>query len=127
MVIVIVGVCASGKTTLAANLQRLGYDARIISQEHSYVPSLWRHISPDVLIYLDASLEAIRKRRDIDWGEDYLAEERKRLADARQAAHLYIKTDRFNADQVYRRARRFLEKQEQKRERALERQKHSSA
>jgi deoxyadenosine/deoxycytidine kinase len=112
MRIIIVGVCAAGKTTLAKNLTQLGYDADTITQEHSYVPTLWRHVSPDVLVYLDASLAVIRKRRDIDWGEDLLEEERKRLADARQACDLYVKTDGLNADQVFRRVRRFLEKRE---------------
>ena len=32
---IIVGVCGSGKTSLAAKLQRLGYDADTIAQEHS--------------------------------------------------------------------------------------------
>ena len=112
MRIIIVGVCAAGKTTLAKNLTQLGYDADTVSQEHSYVPTLWHHVPPDVLVYLDASFAAIRKRRDIDWGEDDLEEERRRLADARRSCDLYIKTDDLNADQVYRRVRRFLEKRE---------------
>ena len=115
MRIIIVGVCASGKTTLVENLKRLGYDADTAAQEHSYVLSLWRHTSPDVVIYLDASLAAIRKRREVDWGEDYLEAERQRLADARSHANLYIMTDKLNADQVFRRARRFLEKWERTR------------
>ena len=114
---VIVGVCGSGKTSLAAKLQRLGYDADTIAQEHSEVPTLFRHNSPDIVIYLDASLQSIRKRRDIDWGEDVLVVERARLAAARSACDLYIKTDDLNEDQVFRRARRFLEKSEEKRER----------
>jgi hypothetical protein len=64
------------------------------------------------LIYLDASLQSIRKRRAIDWGEDVLLVERARLAAARDACDLYIKTDNLNEDQVFRRARRFLEKRE---------------
>lgn len=112
MRIVIVGVCAAGKTTLAEKLRHLGYDADTIAQEHSYVPTLWQHSSPDILIYLDASYAAIRKRRDIKWDEAYLEQEQVRLANARQACDLYIKTDRLNADQVFRRVRRFLEKRE---------------
>jgi hypothetical protein len=107
---VIVGVCGSGKTSLATKLQRLGYDADTIAQEHSEVSTLFRHNAPDFVIYLDASLESIRKRRDIDWGEDVLDVERARLSAARAACHLYIKTDDLNEDQVFRRARRFLEK-----------------
>jgi len=120
MHVIIVGACAAGKTTLAENLTRLGYDAVTVAQEHSYVPTLWRHTCPDIVIYLDATLTAIRKRREIDWDEEHLAEERARLADARQACHLYVKTDDLNADQVFRRVRRFLEK----RERELSKQRH---
>jgi adenylate kinase len=112
MRIIIVGVCAAGKTSLAQKLRQLGYNADTVAQEHSYVPTMWRHTSPDVLVFLDASLNAIRKRRDIDWGEDYLAQERLRLADARQHCHLYVMTDKLKEDQVYRRVRRFLEKYE---------------
>ena len=112
MRIVIVGVCAAGKTTLAENLKRLGYDADTIAQEHSYVPTLYRHDSPDVVIYLDASFSAIKKRREIDWDEPFLAEQQARLADARATCDLYIKTDSLNADQVFRRVRRWLEKRE---------------
>jgi hypothetical protein len=112
MRIVIVGVCASGKTSLASKCQQLGYDAGTVAQEHSEVPTLWRHNSPDVLIYLDASMAAIRKRRDIDWGEDFLVVEQHRLQNARQACDLYVKTNDLNEAQVFRRVRRFLEKKE---------------
>jgi deoxyadenosine/deoxycytidine kinase len=112
MRIVIVGVCASGKTTLAQNLQRLGYDADTVAQEHSHVPTLFRHTSPDIVVYLDASWAAIKRRREVDWDEAFLAEERARLAQARAACDLYIKTDDLNADQVFRRVRRFVEKKE---------------
>jgi RNase adaptor protein for sRNA GlmZ degradation len=126
MRIIIVGVCAAGKTTLAQNLTQLGYDAGTVAQEHSYVPTLWHHVPPDVLIFLDASYAAIRKRRDIDWDEANLEEERTRLADARQACDLYIKTDDLNADQVYRRVRRFLEKREAQLTRMQQKMAHAS-
>ena len=112
MRIIVVGVCAAGKTSLVEKLQAQGWDADTAAQEHSDVPTLFKHTSPDIVIYLDASLEAIRKRRDIDWGEDLLERERVRLAAARAACDLYIQTDRFKEDQVYRRVRRFLEKRQ---------------
>jgi deoxyadenosine/deoxycytidine kinase len=112
MRIVIVGVCAAGKTTLAESLKRLGYDADTVAQEHSHVPTLYRHTSPDVVIYLDASFATIKKRREIDWDESFLAEQQARLADAHSACDLYVKTDSLNADQVFRRVRRWLEKKE---------------
>jgi len=55
MRIVIVGVCAAGKTTLAENLKSIGYDAATVAQEHSYIPTLYRNTSPDVVVFLDAS------------------------------------------------------------------------
>lgn len=112
MRIVIVGVCAAGKTTLAENLKRIGYDAATVAQEHSYIPTLYRNSSPDVVIFLDASYAAIKKRREIDWTEAYLDGERERLAHARAACDLYLKSDNLNADQVCRRVRRWLERRE---------------
>ncbi len=54
MRVTLVGPCASGKSVLARALQDRGYDARQCSQEHSYVPDMWRRIGkPDVQIYLD--------------------------------------------------------------------------
>ena len=56
MRVVLVGICGSGKTTLAQGLRRLGYEVKECGQEHSEVPYMWQVISrPDVLIYLDAS------------------------------------------------------------------------
>jgi len=112
MRVIIVGVCTAGKTVLVQKLQQLGYDADTVAQEHSYVASLWNHSSPDVVIYLDAALTTIRRRRDVDFDEELLASERERLAQAREACNLYVKTDDLNEDQVFRRVRRFLEKWE---------------
>ena len=62
--IAVVGVCASGKSTLVRGLQARGWNARHVVQEHSYVPDMWQRITqPDLLICLDASLEIIRQRR----------------------------------------------------------------
>lgn len=112
MRIVIVGVCAAGKTTLAENLKRIGYDAATVAQEHSYIPTLYRNTAPDAVVFLDASYAAIKKRRAVNWQESYLDGERERLAHARAHCDLYLKTDELNADQVYRRVRRWLEKRE---------------
>ncbi len=110
MRISIVGVCASGKTVLAEGLRRHGYAARSCAQEHSYVPDMWRRIArPDVLIYLDASLETIRQRRpnttytgrDLEIGQQ-------RLGHARQHAHLHIATDDLSEEEVLAVALRFL-------------------
>ena len=63
-----VGICASGKTTLVAELAQRGFDARQCGQEHSYVPDMWRRISrPQILVYLDASPETVRRRRAFEY------------------------------------------------------------
>jgi len=98
----IVGVCGSGKSTLARGLNQSGYQARQISQEHSGVPDLWRwRRQPDALIYLDASNAVIRARYPkLNLTDEYLAQERQRLAHAREHADCYILTDNLTPQQV---------------------------
>ena len=109
MRITLVGPCASGKSMLAHALKSRGYDAHQCSQEHSYVPDMWRRICrPDVLVYLDASLETIRTRRQIDWGTSYLHVLHDRLRDARQHCDLYVATDNLTPEEVLERVLAFL-------------------
>lgn len=109
MRIAVVGPCASGKTVLVDKLRALGYEVRQCAQEHSNAPTMWRLISrPDILIYLDATLSIIAQRRRIEWGEEYLAEQCRRLRDARQHCHLYIQTDGLSEEEVLERAVDFL-------------------
>ncbi len=98
----IVGVCGSGKSSLARRLNQRGYQARQISQEHSGVPDLWRwRCTPDALVYLDASNEHIRQRYPkLNLTDEYLATERKRLAHSREHADCIILTDDLTPDQV---------------------------
>jgi hypothetical protein len=108
--IAIVGVCASGKSALAKALCQLGYSARGLAQEHSYVLGMWRaHGRADVLIYLDASPETINQRlgRE-DWDEDIVAEQHRRLADARAHCDLYLCTDDLTKEEVLERVQGFL-------------------
>lgn len=109
--IAIVGVCAAGKTTLVENLRRLGYHAKQVAQEHSYVPHMWRRITnPDVLIYLHASYEvAIARRPDLDYGRAYWEAQHCRLAHAREHADLVIYTDGLTPDEVLQQAVWFLQ------------------
>jgi len=100
MKIAIVGVCASGKTTLVAGLRQAGYDAYNVAQEHSCVHDFWAKKHPDIVVMIDATLPAIHKRRLVYWGEDRLIAQHKRLADARAHADLYIQTDDLDADAV---------------------------
>jgi len=83
----------------------LGYNARHMVQDHSYVPDMWRRFTnPDLLIYLDAELSTIARRRRISWGERYLADER--LRHARQHCDLYLSTDDLTEEEVPERVER---------------------
>lgn len=101
-VIKVVGVSASGKSTLVASLRAAGYDARPISQEHSGVHDLWNKFDlPQALIYLDVSLEAqLARRDDVTWSVSARDDELARLAHARENADLLINTTALNAATV---------------------------
>jgi adenylate kinase len=94
MVVVVVGPCGSGKTTLVARLRAAGYDARAVAQEHSAIPELWRHGGdPDALIYLDASPPVISRRRRNDFPRWLYGRQQRRLRSARDHATIYLHTD----------------------------------
>jgi len=101
-IIHIVGICGSGKSSLASRLIQRGYQARQISQEHSGVPYLWRwRCVPDALVFLDASNEQVRQRYPtLNMTDAYLQKERARVAHAREHADCYIHTDGLSLDQV---------------------------
>jgi guanylate kinase len=99
--VVVVGPDAAGKSTLVERLLALGYNARSCAQDHSYVPDMWRRISrPDFLIFLDARLETIARRRAIDWGQERLDTVQARLAHARAHCDLYLPTDGLTRNEV---------------------------
>lgn len=108
--IAVVGVCASGKSTLVRGLQARGWNARHVVQEHSYVPDMWQRVTrPDLLICLDASLEIIRQRRcDPEMPAWLIGSERHRLRHAFERCDLYILTDTLSQDQVLERVLDFL-------------------
>ena len=110
MRVAVVGVCASGKTTLVAGLREAGYDAYNVAQEHSCVHDFWNKKHPDVVIMIDARMPAIHKRRKVYWDEDRLVTQHKRLADARAHADLYIQTDELDAKAVLAQTVAFLKK-----------------
>jgi deoxyadenosine/deoxycytidine kinase len=102
MRVAIVGVCGAGKSELARRLRARGIDAHPIAQEHSHVPSLWRHESePDLLVYLAASARIVHRRGKV-MDTAQLTEQRRRLADARRHAQLRLQTDRLSAEDVER-------------------------
>jgi len=97
----VVGVCGSGKSTLVDALLRLGYDARQINQEHSYVRDLWRRRgSPDVLVYLAASDDTVSNRLGRSLYPHVLERQRQRLACARRNCDIYVDTDGKSPDEV---------------------------
>ena len=98
--VVVVGPCASGKSTLVQRLRALGFDAVACGQEHSEIAALWRRGDPDVLIALDLDLATLRRRRGADWPERIYADQRRRLATARAAADIVIDAGALSADQV---------------------------
>jgi deoxyadenosine/deoxycytidine kinase len=105
----IVGPCSAGKTTLISRLKELGYDARHIAQEHSYVPYMWQRIShPDYLIYLDVSFPVSNARRKLDWDETEFEQQHLRLRHAREHADIYIDTDPLTPQEVLERVLTFL-------------------
>jgi deoxyadenosine/deoxycytidine kinase len=103
LIVGIVGPCASGKSTLIANLRRLEvpYHLHHIAQEHSYVADMWqRLVHPDVLIFLDASFEVTIKRKKLDWTIVNYQEQHRRLSHARKYASLYLLTDNLTPQTV---------------------------
>lgn len=100
--IAVVGVCAAGKSTLVQGLRAYGHNARRVLQEHSYVPCMWQRITnPDILIYLDCTIETTRRRRNDRHFESWiLDEERHRLRHAREHSDLYIATDDLTPGEI---------------------------
>ena len=108
----LVGPCAAGKSTLAAKLRQLGFRARHIAQEHSYVPYMWQRITnPDVLIFLSVSYENTLRRRSMSWTEAEYQEQLRRLQHAIQHADLVVDTDTLTPDEVLAQVLSFLHKE----------------
>jgi GTPase SAR1 family protein len=100
--IVVVGSCASGKSTLVKALRSCGFDAFACAQEHSAVPDLWRHQKPDLVVFLEADLAAVRRRRSPTWPETIYWAQRQRLVNARQAADVIIDTSKVDVESTVR-------------------------
>ena len=103
------GVCASGKTTLAQKLKSVGISCTHIAQEHSYVANMWQRITnPDILVFLQVSYSNTLKRRNLNWTESEYQEQIYRLRHAFQNANLIIDTDQLNPDQVFEQVLQYL-------------------
>jgi hypothetical protein len=110
-IVKVVGLSASGKSTLVAGLRAAGYDARAVSQEHSNVDDLWQQFELSAaLIYLGVSLIAQQQRRpDVTWTPAAHEEELRRLVHAYAHADLRLDTSGLTPAQVLNVTRRFLD------------------
>lgn len=107
----LVGPCTAGKSTLALKLRPHNFNIRQIAQEHSYVPYMWQRVcNPDILIFLDVSFPVSVKRKRLNWNETEFLEQQKRLAHAREHAHLIIDTDPLDPEQVMNLVLEFIQK-----------------
>ncbi|MBM7623214.1 hypothetical protein [Sporohalobacter salinus] len=106
--ILIVGICASGKSSVVERLKELGFDAYTCAQEHSCVKSLWTKLAPDVLVVLDCDYETIKQRRKVQWGEERIKVQKKRLQNALENCDLYLKTDDLNLEETVREIIKYL-------------------
>lgn len=97
--VVVVGICAVGKSTLVDALRDEGFAALEVAQEHSEIPYLWARSNPDLVIYLDAADEVVGARRSY-LGPQRLARERQLLDYARQKSDLNVDTTNKTASQV---------------------------
>ena len=98
--VVVVGPCASGKTTLVAGLRRLGYRAAVCGQEHSDIPTLWQHSAPDLVVALDVDLATLRRRRGEEWPEWLYLVQQRRLRAAAAAANVRVNTSVLDEAEV---------------------------
>jgi cytidylate kinase len=98
----IVGPCSAGKSTTAEGLRAAGYHIKEIRQEHCAMPAMWQRLTnPDILIYLDVSMEEAARREGLDKPSSWWIEEREvRLAHARQHCDLYVDTTHLSPKEV---------------------------
>jgi len=97
----LVGPCVSGKTTISTILRELGYRAKVIAQEHSYVPNMWQIITkPQFLVFLEVSYQKTLVRLHMNWTEQEYREQLSRLGHAKENADLIIFTDDLNPQEI---------------------------
>lgn len=106
----IVGPCSSGKSELTRALRARGYSVKEIMQEHCAAPAMWQRITnPDILIYLDVSLEVAAQREGLDKPSSWWENERSvRLAHARAHCDLYIDTTMLAPEEILTQVVHFL-------------------
>ncbi len=106
--LVLVGVCAAGKTTVSGLLRNRGIIAKPVAQEHSRVPDLYKRTG-DWVVLLAATWETVHRRRRLSWDTSFYRTEWDRLGTARQEACLIVHTDWLTAEQVAQRVARWFD------------------
>jgi len=97
--LVLVGVCAAGKSTVSRLLRDRGIEARPVAQEHSRVPDLYKR-SGEWAVLLVANWQSVHRRRQLSWDLDFYRVEWDRLSVARRDAKLIVHTDWLLPEQV---------------------------
>ena len=101
LLIGVVGVCASGKSTLIRLLTDRGYRCRHIAQEHSYVQNMWKRLTnPDILIFLEVSYTKTLTRKKLNWTIDEYNLQLQRLGNAYENADIRILTENITPGQL---------------------------
>ncbi len=98
--LILVGVCAAGKTTAKDGLKSSGIPARSVAQEHSMVKQLYRQGGMGLVVLLVASWETVHHRRQLAWNPDFYRTEWMRLQEARKEARLILHTDELSRKEV---------------------------
>lgn len=98
--ILLLGICASGKTTIAKSLTKQGYDVGVCSQEHSQNPQLWRRQNADFVVVLDCQKSTAEKRRQKKMNLRAYQEQKQKLLDARDHCHLFLPTDNDTVEET---------------------------
>ncbi len=113
----IVGPCSAGKSVLARHLRAQGYAVREIRQEHSVTPTMWQRVThPEILIYLDVSMEVAVQREGLAEPSSWWVEEREfRLAHARAHCDFYLDTSTLTPQAVLMQVCDFLHTWKEKR------------
>lgn len=89
----VVGTCASGKTTIVRELKARGFEAATCSQEHTTNPYLWRRKEPRFLVVLQCKEATVQKRRGRVFPKGLHKKQVQRLGKARKHCHLFLPTD----------------------------------
>ncbi len=101
VIIGVVGVCTSGKSTLIAGLVKRGYHCKHIAQEHSYVADMWKRLAnPHILVYLNVTYEISLTRKNLNWTRTEYEAQLNRLRNAYEHADIKMNTDDLTPDQL---------------------------